>query len=103
MACFTLRGRDFENFQTGFGDGRHRRAARLAHDDGRLQILREEKSFDDADGRLMFVSRPRAGFPTILARQRERSQFCGQEIVPCAEREGMRFGQADDAVAGAAQ
>lgn len=46
---------DFKNFNSSFGDRRHRRASRLAHDEGGLQILREEKSFDHADGRLMFA------------------------------------------------
>ena len=59
---FHLAGRHFENFQTGFGDGRQRRAARLAHDDGRLQVLREEKSLDDADGRLVLFQDCAQGF-----------------------------------------
>ena len=52
---FHLARGDFKNFQTRFGDGGQRRAARFAHDDGGLQILREKKSFDDADGRLMLL------------------------------------------------
>ena len=44
---------DFENFQAGLGDDRQRRAARFAHDNGRLQILRVEQALDDADRWLM--------------------------------------------------
>jgi len=46
---------DFKNFNSSFGNRRHCCTARLAHDEGGLQILREEKSFDHADGRLMFA------------------------------------------------
>ena len=46
---------DLVNIQPGLRDDRHRRAARLAHDDGRFQILREEQPFHHANGRRMFL------------------------------------------------
>ncbi len=83
MACFTLRGGDFKNVKPGFCNRCHRRASRLAHDNGGLEILREEQSFHDAHVRLVFFQNVAQRLGNF-ARQRERSQSFGQEMVPCA-------------------
>ena len=44
---------DFVDVQAGLGGGYQRGAARLTHEQGRLQILRVEQSFHDADRGMM--------------------------------------------------
>ena len=93
---------DFKNFNPSFGNRRHRRAARFAHDERSLQILREEKSFDDADGRAVFFNffaeRPgnfceaARAFPVFWTGNRAMRQCFGK-----------RSGRLDEAVTGAAQ
>jgi hypothetical protein len=76
---FDFPRRDFVNGDARFRNGRERRAARFAHDQGRLQILRIEQPFDHARLRLMLLQhradasgnvRQAAGaFPTSRARE----------------------------------
>ncbi len=89
---FHLARGDFKNFQAGFGDGGQRRAARFTHDDGGLQVLRVEKPFDDADGRLVLLQ-------NLAQRLHNFDQAAGVFPVwragnrPMAEGERVRFGQ----------
>lgn len=48
---------DFRDLQARFGGGEEADAARLAHDEGRLDVLRVKETFDRADGRLMGADR----------------------------------------------
>src|SRR5687768_171980 len=45
---FYFSRRDFEDFEASFGGGGEAGSAGLAHDQGRLQILRKEEAFDRA-------------------------------------------------------
>ena len=82
---------------------RHRRAARLAHDDGRLQILREEQ-----------VLRPRKPPAGVRAKHRGASgkfwrdnasvpSLSGRKSSRARARPDCDLSEADDAIAGAAQ
>ena len=46
---------DFVNLQAGLGDGRQRRAARLAHDQRGLQVLRVKQALDHAHRGLVLL------------------------------------------------
>ena len=46
---------DFEDVEAALGGGGEARAAGFAHDEGGLEILREEEAFDDAGGGLVLL------------------------------------------------
>ena len=97
-----LARRQFINLQAGFGDGGQRRAAGFAHDEGGLQVLRVEQSLDHAHGGLMLREHFAQGLRNF---DQATGVFPAGRAGNRAVGEGlrMRFGQANDAVAGAAQ
>ena len=99
---FHLAWRDFKNFQTGLGNGRERRAARFTHDERGLQILRVKESFDNANGRVMFLDGIAQGLGNFYEAARA---FPACRAGNRAVRQGFRkrLCQFDDAIAGAAQ
>jgi len=84
---------------------RHRRergAARLAHDDGGFQILREENSFEHANVRLILAQHLTERLENF-GKAARMLPFFGAGNRPLCERDRICFFKADDAVAGAAQ
>lgn len=99
---FDLSGRDFINLQARFRHGCQRGTARLAHDEGCLQILCEEKPFDRAHGGAVFGR-------DFAERLRDFREAPGMRPTGRAgyrsvqDRDGVGLCQFNDSVSGAAK
>ena len=95
-------GGDLKNIQPGFGDDGHGGTPGFTHDDGGLDILREEKAFDGAHFRLVPLEDVAQG-PANMGEAAGTFPIARTGNGSLDEDHGMGSSGLDDAVAGAAQ